>query len=204
MSNYAFAPIAPQQISFAITSSSSSQNSITPANPNQAPVANISTVNAASNIGSNNSGNSEEMLTEDTTNLLKHLAQGNVSAAKTDLTKLSNDLNNQAASTTSSKINHDFNVLQRDLTNTNSNDNAYSKNIVNNDLDNLQSDLDLQTQSIANVKSASTQNYSTLDTILSKITDQLNSGSVQGALEDFAGYMVQNGHVTGSLLNVTA
>jgi hypothetical protein len=203
VSNYAFAPIAPQQISFEITSSSSSQNSITPANPNQAPAANISTVNATSNIDSNNSSNSEETLTEDTANLLKHLAQGNVSAAKTDLTKLTNDLANQAASTTSSKISHDYNVLQRDLTN-NGNANVYFTNTVNNDLDNLQSDLDLQTQSIANVKSASTQNYSTLDTILSKITDQLDSGSVQGALEDFAGYMVQNGHVSGSLLNVTA
>jgi hypothetical protein len=197
---YAIAPIAPQEISFEITSSSSSQNSITPANSNEAPAANISTVNAASNIDSNNSGNSEEMLTEDTVTLLKHLAQGNVSAAKTDLTKLSNDLANQAASTTSSKISQDYNTLQRDLTN----GNPSSANIVNNDLDNLQSDLDMQTQSIANVKSASTQNYSTLDTILSKITDQLNSGSVQGALEDFAGYMVQNGHVTGSLLNVSA
>jgi hypothetical protein len=200
VSNYALAPIGPQQISFEIMSSSSIQSTITPADPNQAPAANISTVNAASNIDSNNSGNSEEMLTQDTANLLKHLAQGNVSAAKTDLTKLTNDLNNQAASTTSSKINHDYNTLERDLTN----GNPSSTNPVNNDLNNLQSDLDLQTQSIANVKSASTQNYSTLDTILSKITDQLNSGSVQGALEDFAGYMVQNGHVTGSLLNVTA
>lgn len=200
MSTYAITPISPLQISFEITSPSSNEDTITPSNPNQTPVANLSTVNAASNIDTNDSGNSEETLTEDTVNLLKHLSQGNVSEAKTDLTKLTNDTNNQTASTTSSKINQDFNTLERDL----SNSNPSTANLVNNDLGNLQSDLDTQTQSIANVKSASTQNYSTLDTILSKISDQLNSGSVQGALEDFAGYMVQNGHVTGSLLNVTA
>jgi hypothetical protein len=184
----------------AITPVSLLENSlatITPSSPNQPTLTNASTVNAASKITNDTTGESQDTLTHDTVTLLKDLEQGDVSAANTELDQLKTDLQTQAASTTSTKINKDLTALLKDLST--NNDSAAKTDITN-----LKTDLQTQDASTANSKSSSSQNVSPLAALLSKITDRLNTGSVQGALEDVAGYLVQNGQVTGSLLNVTA
>ena len=173
-----------------------SLTTITPSNPNQTTLTNASTVNAASKITNDTSGDTQSTLTNDTVTLLKDLAKGDTSAANNDLGKLQDDLKTQDASTTSTQINQNLTSLLKDLST--GNDTA-----VKSDLINLKTALQTQDQSTANIKSASGQNVS-LSAVLSKINDKVNSGSVQGALQDLAGYLVQNGHVTGSLLNVNA
>jgi DNA polymerase III delta subunit len=170
---------------------------ITPSNPNQTTLTNASTVNAASKITNDTSGNSDNTVTQDTVTLLKDLAQGDTAAANTDAGKLKTDLQDQSASNTSTKINQDVTSLIKALTGGNNAD-------ANSELTNLKADLQTQDLSTANIKSTSSQNVSPLATLLNKVTDNLNTGSVQGALEDLAGYLVQNGQVTGSLLNVSA
>jgi hypothetical protein len=66
---------------------------------------------------------------------------------------------------------------------------------------------DLQTPDGPSVASA--QTGSPLDTLIGKIADSLNSGSVQGALQDgahhdLANFLVENGQGTGSLINTSA
>jgi uncharacterized membrane protein (UPF0136 family) len=45
---------------------------------------------------------------------------------------------------------------------------------------------------------------SPLDTLVDKISDSLSSGSVSGALQDLASYLVQNGQGSGTLINIAA
>jgi hypothetical protein len=170
--------------------------SISPSSPNQTSLTNASTVNAASKITNDSSGDSQKTLTKDTVTLLKDLAQGATSAANTDLAKLQTDLKAQDASTTSTQINQALTSLLKNL-------NVGDETAAKSDITNLKTALQTQDQSTANIKTASRQNVS-LTNLLSKINDSLKSGSVQGALQDVAGYLVQNGQVTGSLLNVTA
>jgi hypothetical protein len=194
VSTSAILPLALLENSLASLTSSSSIQSI---QTNQPTISNGSTVNAASKINNDTSGDSQDTLTHDTVTLLKDLAKGNLTAADEDLDQLKTDLKNQSASTTSTKINQDVIALLKDL-------NAGNNSSVNTDVTNLKTDLQTQDQSTASTKTTSSQNVSPLAALLSKITDQLNSGSVQGALQDLAGYLIQNGHVTGSLLNVMA
>jgi hypothetical protein len=170
--------------------------SITPSSPNQTTLTNVSTVNAAPKITNDSSGDSQNTLTNDTVTLLKDLALGNTSGANTDLARLQTDLKAQDASTTSTRINQALTSLLRDL-------NVGNKSAVNSDITELKTALQTQDQSTANIKAASNQNVGVTN-LLSKINDSLKSGSIQGALQDLAGYLVQNGQVTGSLLNVNA
>jgi hypothetical protein len=48
---------------------------------------------------------------------------------------------------------------------------------------------------------AGTQAVNQSDSLVASISAALNSGSVQGALQDLTGYMVQNGQVSGGLIN---
>jgi hypothetical protein len=170
---------------------------ITPSNPNQTTLTNASTVNAASKITSSHSGDSEYTLTQDTVTLLKDQAKGDTHAANTDVGKLKTDLQTQSASINSTKINQDVTSLIKALT-------AGNDDAANSELTNLKSDLQTQDLATANIKTSSSETISPLATLLNKVSNKLNTGSVQGALEDLAGYLVQNGQVTGSLLNVSA
>jgi hypothetical protein len=148
-------------------------------------------VNAASTITNDGSGDSQNTLTGDTVTLLTDQVQ------KQDDTSAANtDLNTQDASTTSTEINQALASLFKNL-------NVGNETAVKSDITNLNAALQTQEQSTANIKATSGQNVS-LTNLLSRINDSLKSGSVQGALQDVAGYLVQNGQVTGSLLNVTA
>jgi hypothetical protein len=201
VSTAAISPIALLENAYTSLSSSNSTESIQSLQSirftNQPSITNASTVNAASKINTPTSGQAEGTLTHDTFTLLSDLSKGNLSAANTDLSKLKTDLNNQTASATSGKINQDVASLLKDLY-------GGDSSAINADLTTLKSDLQTQDESSANIKSASSQNISPLATLLGKVQDQLNTGNIQGALEDVSGYLVQNGQVTGSLLNVSA
>jgi hypothetical protein len=69
------------------------------------------------------------------------------------------------------------------------------------DISKVQSDLDA---SVASTSSSSTQTTSPLDALITKMSASLNSGSVQGALQDLASYLVQAGQGTGSVVNTFA
>lgn len=49
--------------------------------------------------------------------------------------------------------------------------------------------------------SSSTQNNSGSDSLVASISASLSSGSVQGALHDLTGYLVQHGQASGGLIN---
>ncbi len=125
--------------------------------------------------------------------LLKALASGDVSGAKTDLAKLKTDLAAQESSDTSNNLAKDMTALLKDLTSGNS-------TAAKTDLASVQKDLEAEEAS----SSSSTQTASPLDTLISKMSASLNSGSVQDALQDLASYLVQNGQGTGSLVNTSA
>jgi hypothetical protein len=48
---------------------------------------------------------------------------------------------------------------------------------------------------------AGTQAVNQSDSLVASISASLNSGSVRGALQDLTGYLVQNGQVSGGLIN---
>jgi DNA polymerase III delta subunit len=131
--------------------------------------------------------------------LLKALASGDLSGAKTDLAKLKTDLTAQQASTSnsSSTLTQDVTSFLKDLTSGNTTD-------AKSDLAKIKTDLQDQDAADLTGGSSSTQNSNPLDTLISKLSDSLSSGSVQGALQDLASYLVQIGQGTGSLVNTTA
>jgi hypothetical protein len=100
----------------------------------------------------------------------------------------------QAAAITSNTLAKDVTSLFKDLA-------AGNSSAAKTDVGRVRSDLQAQDTSTV---SRSTQTASALDTLVAKISDSLNSGALQSALEDLAGYLVQNGHVTGSLINTSA
>jgi hypothetical protein len=126
--------------------------------------------------------------------LLKALVSGDTTGAKDDLAKLKADLKaQQAADTSGANLTKDVTSLLKDLT---------SGNIsaAKTDATNLQEDLQPEGAST----SSTTQNASSLNNLVSQISDSLSSGSLQGALQDLATYLVQNGQSTGSLVDTTA
>ncbi len=127
---------------------------------------------------SSSSGSSPDILTQDMINLLKALAYGDISGAKNGLVKFKTDLKAQAPSIGSSE-----------------NSAAAKADVLR-----LRADLQAQDTSTA----ASTPTVSPLESLVAKISDALSSGAVQGAVQDLAGYLVQNGQATGSLLNTSA
>jgi hypothetical protein len=145
-----------------------------------------------SSLDSNTSGNSRDTLTR------KALPRGDVSRAKTGLDRFKADLKAQAAPTTSSDLGNDLSSLLKDLTSGNT-------SAAKADVSKVQADLQTQDAS----SSAGTQAGGPLDTLIGKISDSLNSGSVQGALQDgaqhdLANFLVENGRGTGSLVNTSA
>jgi hypothetical protein len=143
-----------------------------------------------SSLDSNTSGNSRDTPTQ------KALPPEDVSGAKTDLDRFKADLKAQAAPTLSSDLGNDLTSLLKDLTSGNT-------SAAKADVSKVQADL--QTQDA----SSDTQTGSPLDTLIGKISDSLNSSSVQGAPQDGAqhdlvNFLVENGQGTGSLINASA
>jgi hypothetical protein len=119
------------------------------------------------------------------------------SEPKTDLEGFDADLA-QAAPTLSSDLGNDLTSLLKDLTS----GNTFAAKA---DVSKVQEDL--QTPDASSVASA--QTGSPLDTLIGKISDSLDSGSVQGAPQDgakhdLANFLVENGQGTGSLINTSA
>ena len=101
---------------------------------------------------------------------------GDTTGAKDDLAKLKADLKaQQAADTSGANLTKDVTSLLKDLT---------SGNIsaAKTDATNLQADLQPEGAST----SSTTQNASSLNNLVSQISDSLSSGSLQGALQDLA------------------
>ena len=145
-----------------------------------------------SSLDSNNSGNSRD------TPRQKALPPEEVSGAKTDLDSFHAELKAQSAPTLSGDIGNDLTSLLKDLTSGNTSE-------AKADIYTVQADQ--QTQHASSVGSAQTGNP--LDTLIGKISDSLNSGGVQGALQDgaqhdLANFLVENGKGTGSLINTSA
>jgi hypothetical protein len=129
--------------------------------------------------------------------LLKALASGDVTGAKSDLAKLKTDLAAQqsAGSTTdaTNSLAKDMTSLLKDLTSGNT-------SAAKTDIAKVQKDL--QSEEASSTSSSQTTNP--LDTLISNMASSLSSGSVQGALQDLASYLVQNGQGSGSLVDTSA
>jgi hypothetical protein len=142
---------------------------------------------------SNTSSNTPDLLTQDMINLLKALAYGDVTGAKTELAKFKADLKAQTASPSLNNLAKDVTSLFKDLA-------AGSSSAAKTDIGRVQ--VDLQTQDAA--AAALTHAISPLENLVAKISDSLNAGAVPSALQDLAGYLVQIGQATGSLINTSA
>jgi hypothetical protein len=152
--------------------------------------------NAATGSATNSSGNgtSPDLLTQDIINLLKALAYGDVSGAKTDLAKFKTDLKAEGGSTASqNSLAKDVTALYKDLTSGNG-------TAAKADVNKLNTDLQAQEATTASGNLA----FTSLENLLVKISDALSSGAVQSAVQDVAGYLVQHGQASGSLLNLSA
>jgi hypothetical protein len=129
--------------------------------------------------------------------LLKALASGDTTSAKSDLTKLKTDLAAEeatlaetASTSSSDNLTKDVTSLLKDLT---SGDTKAAKS----DITNVQSDLKAE-------DSSSTSSKSPLETLIDKMATSLSSGSTTDALQDLASYLVHIGQGTGSLVDTTA
>jgi hypothetical protein len=136
-------------------------------------------------------GNSPDLLTQDIINLLKALAYGDVSGAKTDLAKFKTDLKAEGGGTASqNNLAKDVTALYKDLTSGNS-------TAAKTDVNKINADLQAQEASTGNLA------FSSLENLVVKISDALSAGAVQSAVQDVAGYLVQHGQASGSLINLS-
>jgi hypothetical protein len=159
----------------------------------------------ASLLKDRNSGNTSAVKVEaaptlpsdlgsDLTSLLKDLNSGNASAAKAEFS----ELQAQAAPTLPGDLGSDLASLLKDMTTGNT-------SAAKADVSKVQADL--QTQDASSVADA--QTGGPLDALIGKISDSLDSGSVQGASQDgaqrdLANFLVENGQGAGSLVNTSA
>jgi hypothetical protein len=148
-------------------------------------------------LDSNTSGSSRDTPGQNAQTPEKAQTPEDDSEPKTDLEGFDADLA-QAAPTLSSDLGNDLTSLLKDLTS----GNTFAAKA---DVSKVQEDL--QTPDASSVASA--QTGSPLDTLIGKISDSLDSGSVQGvpqdgAKHDLANFLVENGQGTGSLINTSA
>jgi hypothetical protein len=120
------------------------------------------------------------------------------SGSNTDFDELKADLQAQTAPNLSSDLSNDLTSLLKDLTSGNT-------SAAKADVSKVQ--VDLQTLDASPVAAALTGKP--LDTVISKISDSLNSGGVEGAPQDdaqhdLADFLVENGQGTGSLIDTSA
>jgi hypothetical protein len=138
-------------------------------------------------------GNSPDLLTQDIINLLKALAYGDVSGAKSDLAKFKTDLKAETGNSISlNNVAKDVTSLFKELTSGNS-------TAAKSDLNKVNTDLQSQKASTTTGNLA----FSSLESLVIKISDALNAGAVQSAVQDVAGYLVQHGQASGSLINIS-
>ena len=150
--------------------------------------------NNGSTSNGNGYGNSPDLLTQDIINLLRALANGDVSGAKSDLAKFKIDLKAEGGSTASqNNVVKDVTSLFKDLTSGNS-------TAAKTDLKKINADLEAEEASTATSNLA----LSSLEKLVIKISDALSVGAVQSAVQDVAGYLVQHGQASGSLINISA
>jgi hypothetical protein len=150
------------------------------------------TSTAKSGASSNTSAGTPDVLTQDVINLLKALAYGDLSGAKSDLAKFKTDLKSQTPTSTPDNLAGDVTSLLKDLATGN---NSAAKT----DVTNLTAGLQAQDAST----NAGTRTTSPLESLVAKISDALSSGVVQGTVQELAGYLVQHGQAKGSLLNTS-
>ena len=120
------------------------------------------------------------------------------SGANTDFDEFKADLQAQTAPTLSSDLSNDLTSLLKDL-------NSGHTSAAKADASKVQ--VDLQTQDTSSVAGVPTG--IPLDTLIGKISDSLNSDSLQGAPQDgarhdLADFLVENGRGKGSLINTSA
>jgi hypothetical protein len=145
-----------------------------------------------SSLDSNTSGNSRDTLTQ------KSHTPEDDSEAKTDAGGSNANLKAQTDPSLSNDLGNDLASLLKDLSSGNT-------SAAKADVSKVQADL--QTQGASSVASA--QTGSPLVALIGKISDSLNSGSVEGAPQDgaqhdLAKFLVENGQGTGSLINSAA
>jgi len=144
-----------------------------------------------SSLDSNNSGNSGDAPAQ------KAPPAADVSGANTGLDAFKADLQAQSTPTLSSDLGNDLTSLLKDLTSGNT-------SAAKADVSKIQ--VDLQTQDASSVAGVPPENP--LDTLIGKISESLNAGSVEGAPQDgaqhdLANFLVENGQGTGSLINTS-
>ena len=145
-----------------------------------------------SSMDSNNSGNSRETPTQ------KAPPAADISGANTGPDRFNADLQAQTAPSLPRNLGNDLASLLKDL-------NSGNTSAAKADASKVQADL--QTQDASSVAGTPTGNP--LDTLIGKISDSLDSGSLQrapqdGAQHDLANFLVENGQGTGSLINTSA
>lgn len=146
-------------------------------------------VPSTSTTATTSSATSQSPLVQDMTSLLQALATGNVSGAQSDLTKIQADLKAQESAATSVGSN------------------AVSKGHGHHHHEAAASSADSSATSSSDSTSDSSSTSSTaspLSTLLSQISSSLSTGNTSGALQDLAGFLVQNGEGTGNLINTSA
>ncbi len=164
---------------------------------NSASAPNLNTESSADSSTST-SGSASDSLTQDVVSLLKALATGDVSGAKSDLAKLKSDLDAQSGSSPSTNsVTKDLTSLLKDLASGNT-------SAAKADVTSLATDVKAQEASAPSGSASGSQTQSPLDTLVAKLTSSLNSGSIGSALQDVASYLIQNGQGSGSLVNTTA
>jgi hypothetical protein len=148
------------------------------------------TSTARNGASSSTSANSPDVLTQDVINLLKALAYGDLSGAKSDLAKFKTDLKSQTPTSTPDNLAGDVTSLLKDLATGNTST--------------ARRDLTALTAGLQEQDTATTaRTTSPLESLVAKISDALSSGVVQGTVQELAGYLVQHGQAKGSLLNTS-
>jgi hypothetical protein len=142
-------------------------------------------------LDSNTAGNSPDTPTQ------KPLHPEDDSVAETDLDSFNAILKAQASSTLPVDLDSDLTSLLKDLTSGNT-------SAAKADISKVQADL--QTKDASSVADAPTGRP--LDALIGKISDSLDSGSVQGApqdgaRQDLADFLVENDQGTGNLIDTS-
>jgi hypothetical protein len=107
--------------------------------------------------------------------------------------KFKTDLKAEAGNTISlNSVAKDVTSLFKDLTSGNS---TAAKADAN------KTSADLQTQQASTA--TGNQAFSSLESLVIKISDALSAGAIQSAVQYVAGYLVQHGQATGSLINLS-
>ncbi len=90
--------------------------------------------------------------------------------------------------------------MAKDVTSLFKESDLWKQHRAKSDLNKINADLQAQKASTVTGNPA----FSSLESLVIKISDALSSGAVQSAVQDVAGYLVQHGQASGSLINISA